>query len=93
MKPHLDEARVHFFVQNLYSLNLILLSSKIKYALDYDTIRENLKKYSFLVFKPGLLGLKYRIAYFIFRISSFIYTILLRGYILLVPSEVSVREM
>jgi glycosyltransferase involved in cell wall biosynthesis len=93
MKSHLEEARVNFFIQNLYTLNLILLSSKKEFPSEYMLVKANLKEHSFLVFRPGQLGIKHRIAYMMYRTSRLLYTSFLRFYILIVPSEVGLRDL
>jgi len=92
MKKHEEEAKVNFFVQNLYTLNLILLSSRKKNAGDYKIVTENLKRYSYLLKSNGLLGAKYRSAYSVFRMCPMIYTLFLELYVLIIPSEVGVRR-
>lgn len=88
----IEEAQVNFFVQNISILNLILLSSKTKYAKEFEIITNNLKKYSFLISKSQILRKKHRFAYCIFRISPLLYTSFLRFYILIIPSEAGKRE-
>ncbi len=92
MESHVEEAQVNFFIQNLYTLNLILLSSGKNHSRDYEIVNDNLKKHSFLVSRLGLLGTKYRLAYSLFRISPLLYRAFLQAYVLIVPSEVGVRQ-
>lgn len=86
-----QEAQKNFFVQNLSTLNLILLFSEIPYPDDYRIIKDNLKEYSFLT-SGKTLNIKHRLAYFFFRLSPVFYRNLLKLYVVLVPSEVGIRD-
>jgi len=88
----LEEAQVNFFVQNLSTLNLILLSSVKSFRKEYIIIKDNLKKYSFLISKPGCISAKHRYAYYLFRLNPAIYKIMLNIYISLIPSEAGLRD-
>jgi glycosyltransferase involved in cell wall biosynthesis len=88
----LEEAQINYFVQNLATMNLILLSSRKKNLADFETISENLKKYSFLAKKSSLLRIKHKLAYFIFRLSPGLYKVMLQLYVLVIPSEVGIRD-
>lgn len=89
---HLEEAQINFFVQNISILNLVLLGSRAKYSKEYEIVTENLKKYSFLLRDSVLLRKKHRVAYYLFRASPLLYTLLLRFYILFIPSEAGTRD-
>ena len=88
----IEEAQINYFVQNLATMNLILLSSRKKNLADFETIAENLKKYSFLAKKSHLLRIKHKLAYFIFSLSPVLYKVLLQLYVLVIPSEVGIRD-
>lgn len=88
----LEEAQINYFVQNLSTLNLILLSSVKSFRKEYNIIKENLKKYSFLISKPGCISAKHRYAYFFFRLNPAMYKIMLNIYISLIPSEAGLRD-
>ena len=93
MNPRLlEEAQVNYFIQNLYTLNLILLSSVKSNQKEYNIIKDNLKKYSFLTSKPGCISAKHRYAYYLFRINPALYKIMLKAYVSLVPSEAGLRN-
>lgn len=85
------EAQINFFVQNLSTLNLMLLYSEIPYPDDYSIIEANLKEFSFLT-RGKVLDIKHRLAYLFFRISPVLYRNLLKLYVALVPSEVGIRD-
>ncbi len=87
----IQEAQKNFFVQNLSTLNLILLFSEIPYPDDYRIIKDNLKEYSFLTTGTAL-NIKHRLAYLFFRFSPLLYRNLLKLYVELVPSEVGIRD-
>lgn len=85
------EAQKSFFIQNLSTLNLILLFSEVPYPEDYNIIIGNLKEYSFLT-SGKVLNIKHRLAYFIFSFSPSLYKNLLKLYVAFVPSEVGIRD-
>jgi len=87
----IQEAQKNFFVQNLSTLNLILLFSEIPYPEDYSIIKDNLKEYSFLT-TGKVLNIKHRLAYLFFRFSPLLYRNMLRLYVALIPSEVGIRD-
>jgi len=87
----IQEAQKNFFVQNLSTLNLILLFSDVPYPDDYNIITGNLKEYSFLI-SGKVLKIKHRLAYLIFSFSPSLYRNLLKLYVVFVPSEVGIRD-
>lgn len=89
--PGIEEAEINFFVQNISTLNLILLESREKFKVDYKIIVDNLDRYSYLL-KSSAMRRKHKIAYQLFRISPVLYALFLRLYIILIPSEVGRRE-
>lgn len=86
-----QESRINYFVQNLSTLNLILLFSKRPYPDDYKIIKNNLLKYEYLT-AGSQLKAKHRLAYSFFKVSPVLYKFLLEIYILLFPSEVGIRD-
>ena len=86
------EAQISYFVQILSTLNLILLYSEPPYPGEYDTMIRDLRKYSFLTGRSYNLRLKHRIAYYLIRFSPLVYKYFLKLYVLLVPSEVGIRD-
>jgi len=78
MPEHLNQATILDFTTNIFILNLVLLSSKQKFAREYDILVENLSIHNrdkdiFRQLKP-----KHRYGYGFFRIAPSFYTQLIR---------------
>jgi glycosyltransferase involved in cell wall biosynthesis len=86
-----QEARKNFFIQNLSTINLILMFSEIPYPDDYRIITDSLNEYSFLA-SGKILKVKHRAAYKLFSFSPALYRFLLKLYVAVVPSEVGIRD-
>lgn len=86
------EAQINYFVQIISTLNLILLYSNPPYPDFYYSMIRDLREYSFLTGRSYELRLKHRIAYTLIMFSPLIYKYFLKLYVLLIPSEVGIRD-
>lgn len=85
-------AEEYSFNQNMFVLNLILVSSVSKYNSEYLTVKNNLAQFQYFTYKSKRISRKYRMGYTVFRISPFIYRVLTNLYGIIMQSEHIIRR-
>jgi glycosyltransferase involved in cell wall biosynthesis len=77
---HLDEAKAFDFNSNMINLNMILTESRTGHRKDYEIITNNLKSYKGFYTSAQLVTGRYKYGYSIFRISPWLYSLVLGWY-------------